>query len=421
MTDRNHSGDIPKPDAVLDRRLGILGGGQLAKMLAEAALRQGLQPVVLVGSETDPAAIQGAELVFGGLDEPTALSEMAARSGVLTIENEFLDLALLGQLLDRYPSMQLRPGVDSIAAAQDKLAQRRLFRRLGIAMPEYRLLHSGSLPRDLTQVRERFPEGFVLKWSRFGYDGRGNLAVAPGQKVDPGELADYCRRGEDRGAAIYAERMVDFDCELAMVSTRAADGDQVYFPLVISRQERGVCREVVGPAEAGGCNRDLERQAREIMRAIAEELDLTGSFAVEFFLDRDGRLLVNEMAPRVHNSGHYTLFDDEPSQFDLHVQAVAGIPLSEPALRGVGVMRNLLGPWDGRPGIPCPAPAEAPPAGTSLEWYGKQLVSPGRKMGHLSGRAPSFQAATDLLEAMAAYENRFWDTVRGAKAREVQR
>ena len=270
MKDKKDAGDKPKPDDVFDRRLGILGGGQLAKMLAEAALRQGLQPVVLAGSETDPAAIDGAELVLGGLDEPSALSEMAARSGVLTIENEFLDLDLFGRVLDRHPSVQLRPGVQSIAAAQDKLAQRRLFRRLGIAMPEYGLLRSESLPRDLTQVRDRFPEGFVLKWSRFGYDGRGNLAVAPGRKPDPRDIADFCRRGEGRGATIYAERMVDFDCELAMVSTRAADGDQVYFPLVISRQERGVCREVVGPAEAGGYDPDLQRQARKIMRTIAD-------------------------------------------------------------------------------------------------------------------------------------------------------
>ncbi|MFW6333534.1 MAG: ATP-grasp domain-containing protein [Thermodesulfobacteriota bacterium] len=421
MRDRNHAEDKPEPDAVPDRRLGILGGGQLAKMLAEAALRQGLQPVILVGSAADPAAIDGAELIFGGLEEPAALSKVAARAGVLTIENEFLDLGLLGEVLDRHPSVQLRPGVESIAAAQDKLAQRRLFRGLDIAMPEYCPLHSASLPRDLTQVRKRFPEGFVLKWSRFGYDGRGNLAVTPGQKVNPKEIADFCRRGEDRGATIYAERRVDFDCELAMVSTRAADGDQVYFPLVISRQERGVCREVVGPAEAGGYDLDLERQARAIMRKIAEELDLAGTFAVEFFLERDGRLLVNEMAPRVHNSGHYTLFDPEPSQFDLHVQAVAGIPLSQPALQGIGVMRNFLGPWDIRPGTPCTAPAEAPPAGTSLEWYGKQLVSPGRKMGHLSGRAPSFEAATDLLQAMAAYEDRFWDNLQEATIKEVRR
>lgn len=421
MIDRNHAEGKPEPDAALDRRMGILGGGQLAKMLAEAALRQGLQPVVLAGSETDPAAIDGAELVLGGLDEPSALSEMAARAGVLTMENEFLDLGLLGEVLDRHPSVQLRPGLKSIAAAQDKLAQRRLFRRLSIAMPEYGLVQSESLPRDLTHVRERFPEGFVLKWSRFGYDGRGNLAVAPGQKLDLREIADFCRRGEARGATIYAERMVDFDCELAMVSTRAADGDQVYFPLVISRQERGVCREVVGLAEAGGYDPGLERQAQAILGKIAQDLDLTGSFAVEFFLERDGRLLINEMAPRVHNSGHYSLFEEEPSQFDLHVQAVAGIPLSKPALRGVGVMRNLLGPWDGRPGIPCAAPTEAPPASTSLEWYGKHLVSPGRKMGHLSGRAPSFQAATDLLQAMAAYEDRFWNTMQEEAAREVRR
>ncbi len=395
----------------LVKRLGILGGGQLAKMLAEAALRQGIAPTVLVSEASDPAAIDGATLIVGSLDAPAALSELAASSDVLTLENEFMDLDQLGRVLEQHSGTVLRPGVESIATAQDKLAQRGLFQRLGIATAEFDLVRADSLASDLQRVRKRFPNGFVLKWSRFGYDGRGNLLVPSGREVPLEELEEFCRLGETRGATIYAERMVDFECELAMVSTRAADGDQVYYPLVISRQERGVCREVYGPASAAGYDEDLERAARATIRSIATELDLTGTLAVEFFLERDGRLLVNEMAPRVHNSGHYTLFGQTPSQFDLHVQAVIGAPLSRPELRGLGVMRNLLGPWTTPQNVTCTAPAEAPPEGTTLTWYGKQQVSPGRKMGHLSGRATSLQAAMDLLEAMASYEARFWSTV----------
>lgn len=405
---------------MLALRVGILGSGQLAKMLAEAALRQGLQPVVLAKRAGDPADIDGAELVCGSLDEPAALSEMARRADVLTLENEFLDLSRLRRTLERHPSVELRPSAESVAVAQDKLAQRRLFGRLGFPVAEFDLVRSESLSQDLTRARKRFPEGFVLKWSRFGYDGRGNLTVTPEQDVAPAVIAEFCRRGNDRGATIYAERRVDFERELAMVSTRAADGQQVFFPLVISRQERGVCREVFGPAAETGYPRDLERRARAIMAKIAAELDLVGTFAVELFLERDGRLLLNEMAPRVHNSGHYTLFGQEPSQFDLHVQALADIPLSQPEVRGVGVMRNVLGPWPIRAQTPCPAPTEAPPAGASLEWYGKRLVSAGRKMGHLSGRAPSFDAAMELLETMASYEARFWNAVKEAPAEEVR-
>jgi len=392
-------------------RLGILGGGQLAKMLAEAALRQDLEPRVLVSATDDPAAIEGVEVVIGALDEPSALSKMAAGSDVVTLENELVNLDRLQQVLAAHPGTRLRPGADSIAVAQDKLAQRRLFQRLGIPIPDFELVHRDELQRDLARVRRRFPRGFVLKWSRFGYDGRGNLVVSATEPMPTDRIADFCRRGEDRGARIYAERLVDFACELAMVATRGADGDQVYYPLVISRQERGVCREVLGPASVLGHHRDLEREVRTILRKIATELDLTGTLAVELFLERSGRLLVNEMAPRVHNSGHYTLFGDSPSQFDLHVQAVAGLPLSRPELRGLVVMRNLLGPW----GIPhksaCPAPTEPVPAATALTWYGKRYVSPGRKMGHLTGRASSVRDAEELLQAMASYEARFWSAV----------
>lgn len=396
------------------RRLGILGGGQLARMLAEAALRQGVEPTVLVGSASDPAVVDGAGVIIGALDEPDALSKLAARSDVLTLENEFVDLDELRRTLARYPQARLRPAADGIAVAQDKLAQRRLFERLGIPAADFDRVCSSSLSGDLERIERRFPEGFVLKWSRFGYDGRGNLAVRPAATVPFDEMAAFVRRGEARGAEVYAERMVDFECELAMVSTRAADGDQVYYPLVISRQERGVCREILGPATAAGCDEALEREARAILRAIAGDLDLTGTLAVEFFLDRNGRLLVNELAPRVHNSGHYTLLGEAPSQFDLHVQAVAGLPLSRPAVGGLVVMRNLLGPWTMTSKTTCPAPQEPPPEGTALTWYGKREVSPGRKMGHLTGRASSLPAATELLQAMAAYETRVWSAMQSA-------
>lgn len=389
-------------------RLGILGGGQLARMLAESAMRHGLRVAVLAEAADAPAAIPGVDLVLGALDEPAALEALAARCDVLTVENEFLDLDRLGAVVARHPSVHLHPSRPAIALAQDKLEQKRVFSRLGIPTAEYTLVRVASLDDDLRRAAGRFPGGFVLKWSRFGYDGRGNRVVGRPGAAERDAIAEFCRAGEAAGATIYAERRVDFAAEVAMVSTRAHDGRQVFFPLVVSRQDHGVCREVFGPATAFGVAADIERDVAGHMAALATDLDYCGTFAVEWFIDRDGALLANEMAPRVHNTGHYTLFGDEPSQFDLHVQAVTGRPLSAPAVRDPFVMRNLLGPFLLRGAHPCPAPSEPPPPGTLLYWYDKRTVSAGRKMGHLTGRAAIAGAIERMRDALRDYERRFW-------------
>ena len=396
----------PDPDAPV---LGILGGGQLGRMLAESALRQGLKPVVLAASAKVPAAIPGVELHVGPLDDPEALADLVDWVDHLTVENEFLDLGRVEAALSRRPEVRIRPGLDAIAVSQDKLAQKRLFVRLGIPTAPWEVVHPATLEADLRRVGARFGHRFVLKWSRFGYDGHGNHVVTSPEDLARPELARFCERGVAQGAELYAEAMIDFQAELAMVSTRDAAGAQVCFPLVISRQERGVCREVLGPATALGVAAEVAEQARSVLGSLGAHLDWCGTFAVEFFLDADGKLLANEMAPRVHNTGHYTLWHDEPSQFDLHVQAVTGRPLQAPAVRGLVAMRNLLGPWDVSRGLPCAPPRRAPPAGVDLYWYDKTTVSPGRKMGHLTGRAHAPEALEALLAAMRAYEAAVWD------------
>ena len=190
-----------------------------------------------------------------------------------------------------------------------------------------------------------------------------------------------------------------------MVLVRGADGDHEFFPLVVSHQEDGICKEVLGPATRLGHEARLEEQAASMMRDIGAHLGLVGAFAVEFFLCRDGSLLVNEMAPRVHNSGHYTLWRAEPSQFDLHVAAVCGQPLPRPSIEDLRVMRNLLGPADPLPACPTPPP---PPEGVELHWYDKREVRPGRKMGHVTASVASDAELNALRSALARYERELW-------------
>ncbi|MCA9580760.1 MAG: ATP-grasp domain-containing protein [Myxococcales bacterium] len=395
-------------------RLGILGGGQLARMLAEAALASGVEVSVLAKDDGEPAALPGVELIQGTIDEEHALNAVFARCGRITIENEFLDIALIDRVRASHPNTVLFPGTHSIGIAQDKLRQKELFRSVGIASAPYSVVPQRDLESHLRRFETTYPNGYVLKWSRFGYDGKGNYLVSDPKRYDEGEVKKFCEGAAARGAEVFAEEKVDFSSELAMVSTRAADGSQTYFPLVVSTQERGVCRETVGPAAALGVPQNLETFCQNAHRTIGQALSMVGTFALEFFLTNGGSILVNEMAPRVHNSGHYSLFNTTASQFRTHVEAVMGWPLSEPSFPGIMVMRNLLGPWDLSEPRLCPAPAVPSGLGFELYWYGKRTVSSGRKMGHLVGCAASPAELPALQGAMADCEERMWlESLRG--------
>lgn len=387
-------------------RVGLIGGGQLALMLAEACRRQNHKPVVLLRSPSEPASAAADEVLVGELDDPKALTELFARVDVVTIENEFLDLEVIRGVMQKHPQVPLWPAPRTIAVAQDKLAQKELWTKLGIPTAPYQVLPSNPSAEDLNWVRKRFDKGLVLKWSRFGYDGRGNYSLTMAVEDLAPALA-FCQAGAAKGAQIYAEQRVDFSDEVAMISTRAENSEQVSWPLVLTRQDHGVCRDVMGPAIKLGVDPALEQQAQRIVTAIAAELSVCGTFAIEFFVTPTG-LLVNEMAPRVHNSGHYTLWGDELSQFDSHVQAVTHTPLSKPHVTNLFAMRNLLGAWGSNP-HETPAKLEtSPPPGIVAYWYGKTSVSAGRKMGHLNCRADSVDELEALQATMTEYEHALW-------------
>lgn len=387
-------------------RVGLIGGGQLALMLAEACRRQGHSPVVLLRSPGEPAAAAADELLVGELDDPRALARLFAQVDVVTIENEFLDLDAVQRAMQLHPNVPLWPAPRTIAVAQDKLAQKELWGALGIPTAAYQELPPGARAKDLQVVRERFESGVVLKWSRFGYDGRGNHLLRP-DVTDLGPALSFCAAGEAKGAKIYAERLVDFSAEVAMVSTRAQNAEQVFWPLVLTQQDHGVCRDVVGPATKFGVDPALEVQAQNIVETIGTALTVCGTFAIELFVTASG-LLVNEMAPRVHNSGHYTLWGTELSQFDSHVQAVTQTALSKPHITSLFAMRNLLGAWGSNPHrAPARLDVSTPP-GVSAYWYGKTSVSAGRKMGHLNCRAATVDELSALQASMTEYEHALW-------------
>ncbi|MEZ4375832.1 MAG: ATP-grasp domain-containing protein [Polyangiaceae bacterium] len=381
---------------LLPRRVGILGGGQLALMLALAAQQRGCAVSVLTPDPSAPAVVAGVDLIVGQLGDARAVSQLVGESDAVIIESEFVDPTTL----DSTAQAKFVPGAKAIRVAQDKLAQKRLFLALGIPTADFTEVEPEIDAAELQRLSERYPRGYVLKWSRGGYDGRGNFVVRGA--VDLCALAPFLEHAKQAGAQIYAEALVSFKRELAMVATRSADGgEEAFFPLVITEQERGVCREVFGPATAFGVSPGIEADVRSMMLSIASALDLTGTFALELFLTEDGQLVANELAPRVHNSGHYTLWDDGPSQFDLHIEAALGLPLSQPTQDGLVLMRNLLGTQT-RVAI---APTQGClPDACKLQWYGKLREFPGRKMGHVTGRARDLAELEALRTQLAHYE-----------------
>ena len=371
-----------------------MGGGQLAKMLYEAALPLGLFPTIFSETERDSAAKASPHRVIGELGDEKKLEQFLQLVDLVIFENEFVNCSLLRLLLPRYSKVTFQPNLSALEALRDKAEQKETLSRLAIPTSPFVLLPKGhAISEWLRAVNIRFPKGFVLKLGRMGYDGKGLLFVEdPSRDFQRAEA--FCIEAMRRGISCYAEEKIAFKRELAMVACRSLHGEFVAYPLVVSEQRDGVCVRVLGPASAIGVTFAAERNAILAAQRLAEATHLTGTFAIEWFETAEGEWLVNEIAPRVHNSGHYTQNATVTSQFENHWRAVLGLPLGQVESAPAFVMENLLGP----PGIVLRDQQISLPIPSSrihLHWYAKQEIRPGRKIGHLNavGRKSSELAA----------------------------
>ena len=384
-------------------RLGILGGGQLALMLTEAAHKLG-HTVTIVSQPDEPAVSVADETIAGSIRDPEAVEALFRAVDVITIENELLDMPLIREFEGKYPQVRFLPATSAVAITQDKLSQKQLFERCGLGSAAYVPLSRDVQRAELEAVAQRLGCKVVLKWSKGGYDGRGVLVWAASE--DPSPALTFWARGVESGTTVFAEACIPFQGEVAMVAVRDGQGQFAYWPLMFTRQSEGTCREVYGPAVRMGLDVARQLEAERAATAIGNELGFCGVFAIEFFLTNDG-LLVNEMAPRVHNSGHFTLSGDEESQFAAHVRAVTNTPLVHPAVDEYAYMWNLLAPerpeFDARRLVNVP-----PPGGAALHWYGKATAKPRRKMGHVTARCASVEALRQLSEQVCVWEQHFW-------------
>jgi 5-(carboxyamino)imidazole ribonucleotide synthase len=349
--------------------LGIIGGGQLAKMCAQAASQLGIEVCILERAERFPARHLAAATLRGDWDDGEEVAALARQCDVVTLENEFVDARALRHA--EQLGAIVRPGSATMATVQDKFLQKTAFAQAGLPLPRFAAVES---PAEVVLFARAHGWPVVLKKRRNGYDGKGNATVRGEHELD----AAWARLG---GSGLYVEAFCPFERELAIVAVRAHDGERVAYPLVETINADHICRVVVAPADASP---DIARRATQIALAAIDSVGGVGAFGMELFLKKDGEVLVNEIAPRVHNTGHYTIEGCECSQFENHVRAAMGLPLGSTALRArCAVMVNLLGSGPG-PARPAGFEAALAERGVAVHIYGKDASSKGRKMGHVT-------------------------------------
>ena len=351
--------------------IGFLGAGQLARMSALQAFRFGIQVAVFSDrTEDEPVQFMTPHSYSGSFDDVESMLEFAEKCDMITLENEFIDSNIL-DLLQTKSKTPIWPSPDSFSLIENKLIEKETFEKADIPVTPYALIHSEE---DLIEFGSKYGWPYLLKSSKGGYDGYGNKTV----KGEAGAKDAFEQLGGNQGRDILAEAFVDFTHELAVQVARNETGYTVY-PCCETVQENHICVAVKSPAPVP---LDVQKRAQDLAIRATEAIDGKGIFAFEFFLTTDGDLLLNESAPRPHNSGHYTIEGCITSQFENHIRAVCGLPLGDSNLtKPAAVMINLLGTDLRLATIEYAEPAFSEANG-HLHSYGKLQSKPGRKMAH---------------------------------------
>lgn len=363
--------------------LGVIGGGQLGRMFVQAAQRMGFRAGVLATGDDEPAVQAADWAVIAPSNQLSGLQSFAAQADAVTVEFENVSASALRWLARRRP---VRPGWKTVWVSQNRLREKSFLSRHAIPHAPWRPVRREE---DLDVAVRAVGLPLILKTASSGYDGKGQIRV---------ERAEEARNAwADLGrVACVAEGWVEFQSEISVVAVRGADGAAASFPVGFNQHRRHILDSTVMPAPVGPI---VSLEARTLALSVAEALGTVGVLTVEFFVTSDGGLLVNELAPRPHNSGHLTIEAATTSQFEQQVRALSGLPLGGTDLVAPAAMVNLLGDlWsDGEPDWDAALRADD---GVKLHLYGKQGASPGRKMGHLTVLDADPERA--LLRAQAA-------------------
>jgi 5-(carboxyamino)imidazole ribonucleotide synthase len=364
--------------------IGVLGSGQLGRMFAMAARRMGYRVHTLSPDQDTPTGQVADVEVNAAYEDLDAIAKFARAVSVVTFEFENVPAATAAAAERNAP---VRPAGHVLHTTQHRLREKTFLSRAGLPVTPFRRVTSVE---DLAAAARELGLPAILKTADFGYDGKGQFRIA-----DASELARGWQGVGERESVL--EAFVDFEREISVVAARGADGEFVHYGAIENQHRNGILNTSLAPARV---SESVVRQAVEITREVLEKLDVTGVLCVEFFVCRDGRLLINELAPRPHNSGHFTFDANVTSQFEQQLRSVCALPLGAVTQCAPAAMANLLGDiWSG--GEPNWAAAAAVP-NVKIHLYGKMSPRPGRKMGHLTALAKTVeQAHADVQRALS--------------------
>jgi 5-(carboxyamino)imidazole ribonucleotide synthase len=367
----------------MSQRVGVIGGGQLAWMMGQEAQKLGVSFWVQAAHSDDPAVSIAENSIIAPLSDLEATAQLAQNCDVITFENEFIDQSGLSRLRDR---VAFRPSLGSLAPLLDKYEQRCYLQELGLPVPAFKTVIAGETDFPV----EELP--VVAKVRRHGYDGQGTFIIHDQWSLD--QVWETLK-----GEQVLLENFIPFESELAIMAARGVNGETVTYPVVETYQQDQVCHRVIAPARIA---EELEAEIRAIAQTILSALDWVGIFGIELFLTEDHQILVNEIAPRTHNSGHYTLDACDVSQFAMHLKAVTGETLTAPQMQAkAAVMVNLLGYESTENQYLDKRQQLSSLPNTYVYWYGKTQARPGRKLGHVSVLGESIAQASAIADQVS--------------------
>ena len=368
----------------MSKILGIIGGGQLGMMIAEAAKKMPdeiSEIIVLDPTENCPAAQAGATQIIADFKDKNAIIELANKSDIITYEIESGDSDVLKSVQDK---AEINPSPETLKIIQDKFLQKSFLRENKIPVPEFIEIKNIE---DVKEGVEKFGIPVMLKARRDAYDGRGNFKINSEDEVQ--KAYDYFK-----GQPLLLEKFVPFSMEVSVIASRNTRGQIKTYPLVENIHEENILRETIAPARV---SEDISKKAEEIAKKTMSVLKGAGIFGIEMFVTKDEDVVINEIAPRVHNSGHHTLQSSETSQFEQHLRAILGLELGSTELIHNSIMYNILGDSSFTGEY---LPLNISESGVFLKMYGKKISKPSRKLGHINIIGMNNESIDQLLEKL---------------------
>ena len=350
-------------------KIGIIGGGQLGKMMAQEAKKMGFYVAILDPTPNCPAAQVADRHIIGSFYDEEKIREIVSGSDVTTYDIEHIDADILKELEGE--GHTIHPSPDTLRVVQNRLWQKDLLKKAGLPISQHEKVESLDC---IIRASEELGFPVVLKTCKGGYDGRGNYVIHTRDQIEPA-----FHSFSDKG--LIVEEFIDFEKELAVMAARSTQGEVKCHPVVETIHKDNICHTVIAPARVGG---GIQDKAKEIAMKTMKVLKGAGIFGIEMFLV-DGEVLINEIAPRPHNSGHYTMEACVTSQFEQHIRAITGLPLGSTELLTPAVMINILGEegYEGH-AILKGIQGALSISGVALHFYGKAMTKPQRKMGHIT-------------------------------------